>query len=545
MIIIQQLKLPVTHTKEDLQKKVLKQLSISKEQLLSCRIAKQSIDARKKNDVHYVYSIEVETPLEQMVISHTRHKNIQLGQRKEYIFPAGGTDRLFRRPVIIGSGPAGLFCAHALAAAGYAPRVIERGKTVDKRTKDVSDFWMGGPLLPNSNVQFGEGGAGTFSDGKLNTLVKDVAGRNREVLDTFIRYGAPEEIRYEAKPHIGTDILANVIPNMRKGIEAMGGSFLFESCVTDIRLHGGRIQAVCINNKEWMDTDVVILAIGHSARDTFYMLDAHALSMEAKSFAVGLRVEHPQEMISSVQYGTEAAAKLPPASYKLTANLPNGRGVYSFCMCPGGYVVNASSEEGMLSVNGMSDYKRDSKNANSAIIVSVTPADFKDDGPLSGISFQRELEEKAYSLGKGKIPQQLYGDFKAQKNSTSYGRFASCCKGNSDFGELHRLFPKEVYESFVNGMEDFSKHFPGFSREDAILSGVESRTSSPVRIHRNEKLESNYKGIYPCGEGAGYAGGIMSAAMDGLKIAEAIAAKYAPIENRKEAPKKTNTRNGR
>lgn len=540
MILIQQLKLPVTHSMEDLQNKICRQLRISKEQMISCRIAKQSIDARKKEDIHYVYNIEVETHSEQKILGRIHQKNIQFTNKKEYVFPMGGTGRLLHRPVIIGSGPAGLFCAYALASAGYAPVVVERGKTVEERTKDVASFWKGAPLLPNSNVQFGEGGAGTFSDGKLNTLVKDTDGRNRMVIDTFLLYGAPEEISYEAKPHIGTDVLGRVIQNMRQGIIDMGGSFLFESCMTDIKVKDGGIGAICINGKEWMDTDLLILATGHSARDTFAMLKSRQIAMEAKSFAVGLRVEHPQEKINASQYGSCMKTSLPPASYKLAANLPNGRGVYSFCMCPGGYVVNASSEENRLAVNGMSNYKRDSQNANSAIIVSVTPKDFKSIEPLAGIEFQRTLEASAYQLGEGQIPQQLFGDFKNRTKSKSYGAFASCAKGDTSFSQLHNLFSEELNDSFIGGMEEFSRTIKGFADSDVILSGVESRTSSPVRIHRNENLESNCTGLYPCGEGAGYAGGIMSAAMDGLKVAEAIAKKYAPLfELQIDKPKKT------
>lgn len=527
MIQIQQLKLPITHTKEELEHKILKTLKINKEQMHTYRITKQSLDARKKQEIHYTYTVEVDTLMDEKIIKRLHQNNIRLMQKTIYTFPDIGNTQLSHAPVIVGSGPAGLFCAYMLALAGYAPIVLERGKTINKRQKDVNLFWNTGKLNPESNVQFGEGGAGTFSDGKLNTLVKDTLGRNRKVLEIFIEHGAPKEISYEAKPHIGTDMLAEVIPAIRQKIIALGGSFLFESCMTDIRIENGKITGVEINHNDWLDTDVLVLAIGHSARDTFSMLLKHQIPMEAKSFAVGFRVEHLQEMLNHNQYG-EAAAKLPPAAYKLTAKGLENRGVYSFCMCPGGYVVNASSEETRLAVNGMSYYKRDSANANSAIIVSVTPKDFHAEGPLAGMAFQRELEEKAYCFGNGAIPQQLYGDFKHQQMSHSYGSFSSITRGEREFAPLHRLFSKEINESFICGMEQFGQKIDGFRADDTILSGIESRTSSPVRIHRNASFQSEITGIYPCGEGAGYAGGIMSAAMDGIKIAEAIASEYMP-----------------
>ena len=527
MIQIQQLKLPITHTCKDLETKILKVLKIQKEQLTDYRIIKQSIDARKKQEIHYVYTLEVSTINDRKIAKKLHFDSIRYMEQKPYRFPSSGSKKLTHPPVIAGSGPAGLFCAYMLALAGYAPIVLERGKTVEERQKDVQRFWKEGCLNPESNVQFGEGGAGTFSDGKLNTLIKDPTGRNRKVLEIFIDHGAPKEIFYDAKPHIGTDLLAKVIPALRQDIINMGGRFFFESCLTDLTISNKTLTAVEINHRENINADILVLAIGHSARDTFSMLHDHNIPMEEKSFAVGLRVEHPQEMISRNQY-KDAASLLPPAAYKVTAKGTNQRGVYSFCMCPGGYVVNASSEEKRLAVNGMSYYKRDGANANSAIIVSVTPKDFHASGPLSGLEFQRRLEEKAFGLGEGQIPQQLYGDFKCRQHSRSYGSFSSAACGSTRFAPLHQLFEKEIYESFLCGMEQFAKKIPGFDREDVILSGVESRTSSPVRIHRNAEFQSEIKGIYPCGEGAGYAGGIMSAAIDGIKTAEAVASRYAP-----------------
>lgn len=534
MIRIQQLKLPVSHTKEQLLKKIARTLHIAPEELKGYRICKQSVDARKKQDLSYVYTIDANVAEEEKVLKRNKKGAVARAKDIPYMFPKEGNQKLEHPPAIIGSGPAGIFCAYLLAQHGYCPIVLERGKTAEERKKDVELFWRENVLDPCSNVQFGEGGAGTFSDGKLNTLVKDVKGRNKKVLDIFIAHGAPEPIGYVNKPHIGTDILISVISDMRKQIEAWGGTFLFETCVTDMEFSGGNLRGlICRNEKDksiWnIETGLAVLAIGHSARDTFEMLLEKEFHMEAKSFAVGLRVEHPQQMMNQNQYGA-AAEYLPAASYKVTANLENGRGVYSFCMCPGGYVVNASSESGRLAVNGMSYSRRDGSNANSAVIVTVTPEDFEGTGPLQGVKFQRKLEEKAYKLGNGTIPQQLFGDFAKGRTSKAYDGFPSEIKGQHTFAPLHTLFTKEITDSFIEGMHRFAERIPGFDREDTILSGVESRTSSPVRIWRNEAFESNRTGVYPCGEGAGYAGGIMSAAMDGMKVAEAIAQKYRSIE---------------
>lgn len=533
MIRVNQLKLPIEHSEEMLRRQIIKTLRLKNEKdLIHYQIRKQSIDARKKNELSFVYTVDVEVKQGDTILHKNKNANIIKAKDIHYHFPAAGEKQLSHRPVIVGSGPAGMFCAYELAKHGYCPIILERGSSVEERTAEVERFWKDGILNPKTNVQFGEGGAGTFSDGKLNTLVKDVAGRNREVLEIFVKMGAPEEILYINKPHIGTDILKTVVKNIRLEIERMGGTYCFFSQLTDITLNGkkDKVEAIRINSEKETATDVLVLAIGHSARDTFPMLQEAGLKMEAKAFAVGFRVEHPQTMIDACQYNGHKNALLPAASYKLTANLENHRGVYSFCMCPGGYVVNASSEEGMLAVNGMSYHARAGQNANSAIIVSVRPDDFEGDGPLAGIAFQRKLEKNAYRIGNGAIPQQLYGDFKENRISTGYGDFESTTKGAHIFANLREIFPKELATSFQAGMEFFPKYIPDYNREDAILSGVESRTSSPVRITRNESFESNIAGIYPCGEGAGYAGGIMSAAMDGLKVAEAIAGKYARLK---------------
>jgi len=448
------------------------------------------------------------------------------------------------RPVIVGTGPAGLFCAWMLAKAGFSPIIYERGACARERQKQVEDFWSQNKLNLNSNVQFGEGGAGTFSDGKLNTSVKDPLGRNQKVLELFVEAGAPSDILYDHKPHLGTDLLITVITNIRKQIEEMGGTFYFNSQVTDFLMEDQKIKKIQINHHTWVPVQTLVLAIGHSARDTFACMKQRGIHMEAKSFAVGVRIEHPQEMINKSQYGLSDSPILGAANYKVTHQLPNGRGVYSFCMCPGGYVVNASSEEGHLAVNGMSYHARDSKNANSAMIVTVNPQDYltygikylKEQGnpdadsleknPLAGVYFQRYLEQAAWRLHHGNIPVQTFQDFSLGKPSTHLGNVSPCMKGEWELGNLREIFPDFLAQALQQGISACGAKIQGFDRPDALLSGVESRTSSPVRIPRNEEFLSNIQGIYPCGEGAGYAGGITSAAMDGLRVAESICKKY-------------------
>lgn len=543
MIRVKQIKLPLSHTEEDLKRKAARTLKISEKQIREYHIVKRSIDARKKSEVCYVYTLDIQVTQEQKILKRVYSNNIMLTGEERYRFPEQGTVPLKHPPVIVGSGPAGLFCAYGLARMGYQPVILERGKDISARKRDVELFWKENRLDPESNVQFGEGGAGTFSDGKLNTLVKDEKGRSRMVLDTFIEFGAPDSIAYDSKPHIGTDILADVIRRMREQIVSWGGKFLFETCLTGFVWENGHVRAVlcskrrpegttlhspdCSKTEEMkIETDAAILAIGHSARDTFSMLLEQGFAMEAKAFAVGLRVEHPQAFINEHQYGRAAMKLLPAAPYKVTARLTGQRGAYSFCMCPGGYVVNASSEPGKLAVNGMSYSGRSGENANSAVILTVTPEDFPGTGPLAGVEFQRQLERKAWEIGNGHIPQQLFGDYEKGIVSREYGEFVSHTKGTTAFGPLHELFEPEFRASFLEGMHRFGEIIQGFDRYDCILSGVESRTSSPVRISRNESFESNRGGVYPCGEGAGYAGGIMSAAMDGLKVAEAVIRKY-------------------
>lgn len=527
MIQINQLKVLARKDQDDLKPAIASHLGVSQDEIVAYRILKRSIDARKKPEIFYIYSVAVDLGKKESFVLNKKKKDNQIliYQEKKYKIPNIGEQKLSKRPVIIGMGPAGLFCAYLLALSGYQPIVLERGEDVLTRTKDVNAFWEKEILKPNSNVQFGEGGAGTFSDGKLNTLVKDKWGRNRFVLETFVLFGAPESILWEAKPHIGTDILIRVIKNMRMELIRLGAEIHFQSQVQDFVFENNQLVALKVKEKT-IDTTVAVLAVGHSARDTFQILHERNVKMLAKEFAVGFRVEHPQEKINLVQYGTKCKSFLPPSPYKLATKLKNGRGVYSFCMCPGGYVVNASSAEQQLVVNGMSYAARDSKNANSAIVVSVGKKEYDMSNPLSAIAYQESLEKRAYQCGKGSIPQQLFGDFMADRISSGYGSFSSICCGKTTFANLNTIFSKEIRDSFLQGMELFSHKIKDFNAYDTILSGVESRTSSPIRIERNEVLESNQKGLYPCGEGAGYAGGIMSAAMDGMKVAEEIIKKY-------------------
>lgn len=525
MIRISQIKLPICHSKEDLDAKVKKILGLHN--VPSYKISKQSIDARKKQDLKYIYTVDCRLSNEAKYIK--RHKNIVRVQEKNYEIPQSGELQMNARPVVVGMGPAGLFCAYLLAQKGYAPIIIERGEPVEKRVKTIEEFWEQGTLDPESNVQFGEGGAGTFSDGKLNTLVKDKFSRNSYVLQTFVRFGAPEDILYTNKPHIGTDMLRNVICNMREEILRFGGEVHFRTKLTGIEITDGTIQKICLNDQTWLPCGPVILAIGHSARDTFEMLYQNKVPMDSKPFAIGVRVEHPREWINEAQYGKDYPKEcLPTASYKLTGKAKNGRSVYSFCMCPGGYVVNASSEEKRLVVNGMSNHDRMAANSNSAVIVNVTPEDYGSEHPLAGVQFQRKWEEKAFLEGNGKIPVQRLEDMECDRVTEAFGKFSPSMKGKNCFGNINRCLPDYIIDAIIDGMHQFERKIHGFADPDTLISGVETRTSSPVRIHRGDDFESEIGKLYPCGEGAGYAGGITSAAMDGIKVAEAVIRKYAP-----------------
>ncbi|MBQ3307284.1 MAG: NAD(P)/FAD-dependent oxidoreductase [Bacilli bacterium] len=524
MIRIRQVKIPILKDNEEtILHKIGNILKISSNQILDFSIIKKSIDARDKKNILYVYEFDVKCLEEEKVLKKNSSKDVFLSEKKTYCFPKKGNKKTNNKPIIIGSGPAGLFCSYLLAKNGYNPVVLERGEKVEDRIKTVEQFFQDNILNKESNIQFGEGGAGTFSDGKLNTLTKDSFGRGEEVLKIFVENGAPEEILYVQHPHIGTDLLRKVIVNMRNKIINWGGTFSYSSCVTNLIIENNSIVGVEINHKEKLYSNIVIMAIGHSARDTFYMLNENQIKMKPKNFAVGLRIEHPKEMIDKSQYG-ENYKLLDSASYKLTYQTKNHRGVYTFCMCPGGYVVNASSEEEMICCNGMSNYKRDEKNSNSAIVVTVTPNDFGND-IFSGLEFQRKLERMAYQEGKGYLPVQLYKDYVNDQISTSFKEIEPNTKGKTIFANLNNVLPKYINDSIKEAIPEFGKKIKGFDREDAILIGVETRTSSPVVIERDENYQA-IPGLYPCGEGAGYAGGITTAAIDGIKVAEQIAKEY-------------------
>lgn len=529
MIRISQLKLPVGHTQEALIKKAAKTLRVAPEAVRDLKIVKQSLDARKKPELFYSYTVDVKVEKEASVVHKAKSPNVAIAREAAYRFPQGGGEELKERPLIIGTGPAGLFCGLMLARHGYRPILLERGEDVDTRKQKVDSFWESGKLDARSNVQFGEGGAGTFSDGKLNTLVKDPSGRGRLALELFCEFGADPAILYQNKPHIGTDVLSEIVKNMRREIIRLGGEVRFRCQATDFLVEDGRIAGVVTETGETLTARVVVLAIGHSARDTFETLYGLGIPMEQKAFAVGLRIQHPQKMINLSQYGREEAGTLGAASYKLTKQTGGGRGVYSFCMCPGGYVVNASSEPGRLAVNGMSYHARAGANANSALIVTVTPEDFPDRTPLGGVEYQRRLERLAYDSAGGAVPVQLYGDFKAGRISKGLGDIAPEMKGAWSFANLREVLPEALAGPLMEGIDGFGQMIRGFDRADALLAGIESRTSSPVRIWREADMESRVRGLYPCGEGAGYAGGITSAAIDGIRTAEAVAARYRPL----------------
>ncbi len=550
MIQISQMKLPCGTDASRLVLQIKRELRLN--EAFSWEILRHSVDARKKPQLFDIYSVGVhlkgqQQQKEKKIVQSLRNRNIIYKEEKRYHFPK--TPRtappMQHRPIVVGSGPAGLFCALELARHGYRPLLLERGERMEERIKSVEHFWATKELNVDSNIQFGEGGAGTFSDGKLTTGVKDPFGRNAQVLKTFIECGAFEDIAYENLPHIGTDVLRSVIVNLRHEIESAGGEVRFGAKMTDILEKDGAVSGIVVLQdgvKEEIPCDTLVLALGHSARDTIRMLHQKPhLEMTQKAFAVGFRVSHPQSMVNQQQYGISDEQEmqrlhLPACSYKLTAQTKSGRGVYSFCMCPGGYVVNASSQQGRLAVNGMSDHGRDSKRANSAIVMTVDGRDFGSEDVLAGLLFQESLEEKAYQIADGDVPVESYGDFKTRFLNgeaamspqtpvplTDEEAAELCIKGRAARAELFRLLPQEMTADFIEGMESYVRRIPAFTNEEAYVIGLESRTSSPVRIVRDETCQSTIAGIYPCGEGAGYAGGITSAAMDGLKVAEAIA----------------------
>ncbi len=543
MLLINQIKLKPYYTYDDLKKKVSAHLKVFETEIKRLQILRISVDARRKPDIYWVLSVCCEVENESSVLRRLSDDKAVRYEPVEYHPVVRGTLKLKNRPIVVGAGPAGLFCAYYLAKAGFEPIILERGYDIDSRIRDVEEFWSTGNLSPNSNIQFGEGGAGAFSDGKLNTLINDKSGRSREVLKLFVECGADEDILTDSKPHIGTDVLVKVIKNLHEKIREFGGEFKFNAEVTDITVNDGILSGVTINGLIKQPADICILAIGHSARNTFEMLYDKGVKIEAKDFAVGLRVEHEQKLINDAMYGPDPDIQkvFPVASYKLTYKASSGRGVYSFCMCPGGYVVNASSEPGRTCVNGMSYKKRDGKHANSAIIVTVGKEDYGSDHPLAGMYFQRKLEEAAYAQGNGAIPVQFYNDFKTEVTTglefitdnepDNILKICPECKGDYSYSHVSEILPQEINEALIEGMEYFGKIIPGFNDDTVILSGVESRTSSPVKMLRDDAFESeSVKGLYPCGEGAGYAGGIMSAAMDGMKVFEAVIGRYCGIQ---------------
>ena len=521
MIRVRQIKVSVKNDNiNKLYSELVRKLKINVNDIVNINVVKKSIDARHKDNVCFVYEVDVDVK----DISRIKFDNdVSMSVSNKYSYSLSGSLSLNNRPIIVGSGPCGLFCAYELAKEGYRPIVIERGEDMDNRVKTVNDFWNNGKFNSNSNVQFGEGGAGTFSDGKLSTQIKDKNNRIGEVLNIFVENGAPKEILYDYMPHIGTDKLRDVVKNMRNKIISMGGEFRYNSCLNDINIEDGKVKSIIVND-DVIDCEILILAIGHSARDTFRMLHDRGIDMANKPFAVGVRVMHSQDMISYNQFG-DFYKYLRPASYKLTYNTSSGRGVYSFCMCPGGYVVNASSEVGRLVVNGMSNHDRESDIANSAIVVTVNESDYGTD-LFDGVRFQEKLESSAYRLGNGLIPIQKYGDYVNGVKSSDFGKILPMVKGKYTFSDLNLLFDDDINRSLKEGINYFDSKIKGFNDSDVLLAGVESRTSSPIKIIRNEFFESNISGIYPAGEGCGYAGGIVSAAVDGIKVFESIVSKY-------------------
>ena len=524
MLRIQNIPLPIDGGQSQLKKKAARILGVKPEAITGLSLARQSIDARKKNDVHYVCTVDVTMADEEKIMARCRDKNVSLHQSVPYIFPTVRRASLLP-PVVVGMGPAGLFAALFLARNGLAPIVLERGRPVEERTADVERFWATGVLDTTSNVQFGEGGAGTFSDGKLTTGTHDP--RISTVFRTLVEAGAPADILYQHKPHIGTDVLRDVVKNIRLELIRLGCDVRFGHQLTGLILRDGAVAGLTVEGPQGsydLPCDALVLSPGHSARDTFQMLLEAGVPMEQKPFAIGVRIEHPQNAISLAQFGP-AWDRLPAADYKLACHLPNGRSAFTFCVCPGGQVVAAASEEGRLVTNGMSHRARDGKNINGGFLVGVGPADFGSDHLLAGVAFQRHWEEAAFTLGGGNYhaPAQTVKDFLARQASKALGAVEATYRPGVTPTDLDRCLPDYVTDTLRGALPVFDRKLHGFAAPDSLLTGVETRSSSPVRILRGEDYQSTVRGLYPCGEGAGYAGGITSAAVDGIRVAEALA----------------------
>lgn len=527
MLRVNEIKVPVGTGAEEIKIKTADILGVNTDDFLSFEIVRESIDSRKKDNIFMVYSVDVRIDeKEELLAAGFSQNKVALFERYEYKLPDIKRNSKFR-PVIAGFGPAGMFCGLWLARQGFNPIILERGNDVDKRCADVSEFWTRRKLNTDSNVQFGEGGAGTFSDGKLTTGIKD--GRTGVVLSELVKYGAPADITYSSRPHIGTDLLGGVVKNIRKEIIRLGGEVLFGCCLVDIYVANDFIQGIsyrdslgCIKD---IETDCLVLCTGHSARDTVEMLYNKGIKMQQKAFSVGTRIEHPQELINKAQYGSSWNDKrLGAADYKLANHSKGGRGGYTFCMCPGGTVVCASSEENMVVTNGMSCRARDGENANSAVLVGIEPEFFPNKHPLAGYEFQRDIERKAFTLGGGDYtaPCQTVGDFLKGKPSSHFGSVKPTCPTGVVPADIKTVLPKQVTDTIYDAIVAFDRKIKGFALPDAVLTFPESRSSSPVRILRDEFFQTNVRGLYPCGEGAGYAGGIVSAAVDGIKCAEHV-----------------------
>ncbi|WP_346832273.1 NAD(P)/FAD-dependent oxidoreductase [Pseudomonas abietaniphila] len=529
MLRITELKLPLDHADDALRPALVQRLGIDSDELLDFTLFKRSYDARKKStELQFIYTIDFQVRDEAALLQRLSHdKHVTAAPDVSYKVVGHAPADLNERPLVVGFGPCGIFAGLLLAQMGFKPIILERGKEVRQRTKDTWGLWRKNVLNPESNVQFGEGGAGTFSDGKLYSQIKDPRFHGRKVLHEFVKAGAPEEILYVSKPHIGTFRLTGVVENMRQQIEALGGEVRFQQRVTDVLIEDGQLQGVVLDSGERIDSRHVILALGHSARDTFRMLHGRGVYMEAKPFSVGFRIEHPQGLIDRARLGKYAGhPKLGAADYKLVHHAKNGRSVYSFCMCPGGTVVAATSEPNRVVTNGMSQYSRNERNANSGIVVGITPDEDYPGSPLAGIELQERLESHAYIMGgeSYEAPAQLVGDFIAGKASTELGSVEPSYKPGVKLTDLADALPAFAIEAIREALPAFDKQIKGFSQHDAVLTGIETRTSSPLRITRGADMQSlNVKGLFPAGEGAGYAGGIMSAGVDGIRIAEALA----------------------